>query len=69
MSVYINMFGKTVEMNGFKSEMVTKNVNNLQNKYAICITNTYGKTCGEISYNESMLKFIIFLAGKIYSTG
>ncbi|XP_071156338.1 uncharacterized protein [Mytilus edulis] len=54
MSVYINMFGKTVEMNGFKSEMVTKNVNNLQNKYAICITNTYGKTCGEISYNEKI---------------
>ncbi|XP_063420080.1 uncharacterized protein LOC134705250 [Mytilus trossulus] len=55
MSVYINMYGKTVEINGFKSEMVTKLAYNLQNKYAICITNTYGKTCEEISYSGKIL--------------
>ncbi|XP_052094659.1 uncharacterized protein LOC127730325 [Mytilus californianus] len=52
MSVYINMHGKTVEVNGLKSEMLTKNVNNFPPKKAICITNIYGKTCEEILYNE-----------------
>lgn len=52
-TMFINMHGQRVEVNGFQSEMVSKKASIFGRTFRVCIADQYGGTCADVQHKES----------------